>query len=115
MERKEKKIINFQIEVHTVNRVYVSKVYTGKNYIPYKDEPFEKAFWVIYDKSKKIKTLTEEFPIFIDDKEIFINPINIEFIQVYKNISAKEIINEGVYYISDFPYKKYYQKSKGWF
>lgn len=110
-----KKIINFQLEVHTINRVYVSKVYTEKNYIKYKEEPFEKAFWSIYDKSKKLKTLSEEFPIFIMDKELFINPVNIEFIQVYKNITSDTVIPEGVYGISEFPYKKYYQKKVNFF
>lgn len=115
MDIKDKKVVNFQIEVHTVNRVYVSKLYTEKNYIRYKEEDFDKVFWIVYDKSKTIKNLKEEFPIFINEKEIFINPVNIEFIQVYKNLSIKEIIDEGVYYIADFPYKKYYQKSKSFF
>jgi hypothetical protein len=115
MDNKDKKVYNFQIEVHTVNRVYVSKLYTENNYVKYKDEGFDKVFLIVYDKSKNIKTLKEEFPIFINDKEMFLNPVNIEFIQVYKNLNEKEIVNEGIYSIADFPYDKYYQKKKSFF
>jgi len=106
---KEVNVYNFIIEVHTVNRVYVSKIYTKDSYIIYKNEDFNKAFWAIYDKSRRVKTLSEDFPIFLHDKEIFINPVNIEFIEIFKNVDPKKMVKEGVYYISEYPYKKQYR------
>jgi len=110
---EDKRILNYQVEVHTVNRVYVSRIISKTNFIKYRDLDFEKSFWHIYDKSLRISTLTEEFLISINGKEIFLNPKTIEFIEIYKNVNPNKTAKEGVYMLDDYPYKTFYQNEKG--
>lgn len=112
---EDKRILNYQVEVHTINRVYVTKIYDRKNYVPYRDLNFEKSFWTIYDQSLRLKDLKEEFPVFIQDKEFFLNPATIEFIEIYKNVNPNKTIKEGIYVLAEFPYKTFYQSEKGYF
>lgn len=113
--REDIRLINYQIEVHTVNRVYITSVYEKKGFIKrFNDMDYDRYFWYMFDIKKKILSQEKEVPIFVANKEIFINPKHIEFMEVYKNVNENKTAKEGVYLLDDFPYKTFYQSEKGY-
>lgn len=111
----DKRIFNYQIEVHTVNRVYVTSILKKEGFISrFNQMDFEKYFWHMYDIARRLSSTRDEVPIFVANKEIFINPQKIEFIEVFKNVNENKTAKEGVYLLEDYPYKTFYQSEKGY-
>ncbi len=111
---EDKRILNYQVEVHTANRVYVTEVYKKDKFTErFNKMNYEAYFWHIFDFVRKVSKFNEDVPLFIANKEIFVNTNTIEFIQLYKNVNENKTAKEGIYLINDYPYKTFYQSEKG--